>query len=55
MNDQNSKSGRTLILPMTLAQHGNARFDFDETFFCGWEMKPPEKKEIGERLPMSTV
>jgi hypothetical protein len=55
MNDQHSESGRSLALPMTAAEYGNTRLDFDETFFSGRQMEPAEKKKTGERLPMSTA
>jgi len=41
-----------VFLPMTMAQHGNAGFYFDQTFLCGCQIDSPRKKKSPERLHM---
>lgn len=55
MNNQQSESGRSIILPMTMTKNGNAGLDFNQALFGGRQLKPALQEEICQRLPVSAA
>src|ERR1039458_6359415 len=51
--DQRQRAPR--LLPVTVTEHGNPRFHFDQTLFGRWQLDSAREKEGGKSLYMPAL